>query len=70
MGRLKEWAMTEQHCTVCDREFLPMECQHDVDLGAPTCSENCYNEYHHIMNAIADIQDAALCDDCQLKKQA
>lgn len=55
MGRVKDWAMTEQECTVCGCEFLPMECSHDIDLGAPTCSRKCYNEYCQVMEALADL---------------
>lgn len=57
MGRVKDWAMTEQGCTVCGRDFYPMECSHDIDLGAPTCSRHCYNEYCQVMEALADLQD-------------
>lgn len=57
MGRVKEWAMTEQYCVVCGDEFLPMEVSHNIDIGAPTCSHRCYSEYHQVMNAIADMQE-------------
>lgn len=69
MGRVKEWAMTEQFCVVCNAEFLPINAMHDheIDLGAPTCSKRCYNEYHHVMNAIADMQEE-YCEHCEQKK--
>lgn len=67
MGRVKEWAMEDQQCIVCAREFLPMDCSHAIDLGAPTCSQRCSDEYHQVMNAIADMQDE-YCKECGCPK--
>lgn len=58
MGRVKEWAMSEQLCAVCGREFLPMTVGHDIDLATPTCSDDCYRQYHQVMNELADIRES------------
>lgn len=63
MGRVKEWAMSEQNCVVCGVEFYPMDASHPIDIGAPTCSQHCHDEYHQVMNAIADMQE--YCPHCE-----
>ena len=70
MGRVKEWAMTEQFCVVCGDEFLPWEAMdtHDIDIGAPTCSRKCYEEYCGVMEAIADMQEE-YCPHCEQVKR-
>jgi len=72
MGRLKDWAMSEQLCVVCSEDFIPWDVKdtHEIDLGAPTCSKKCYAEYHHIMNAMADLNVSSisdLCEECQAR---
>ncbi len=66
MGKVKAWAMEEQFCVVCSQGFWPMEAEHEIDLGAPTCSKACSNEYHGVMNAIADMQEGytEYCEHC------
>jgi hypothetical protein len=59
MGRVKDWAMTEQFCIVCDQGFWPFEASHEVDIGAPTCSKQCYNEYCQVSEALADLSSAS-----------
>lgn len=71
MGRVKEWAMEEQFCIVCGQGFWPFESMNEghseIDLGAPTCSKTCYNEYCGVMEAIADMQEE-YCPHCEQKK--
>lgn len=66
MGRVKAWAMEEQYCVVCSKEFIPFEVMdtHEIDLGAPTCSLQCSREYHGVMNALADMQEH-YCPECE-----
>lgn len=60
MGRVKEWLMDEQLCSVCNATFLPMDVWtegHEIDLGFPTCSKKCWDEYCQVANALADMTE-------------
>lgn len=57
MGKLKEWAMEDHLCAVCGITFVPQFVMHEIDIAVPTCSQHCNDEYHQVMNSIADMQE-------------
>lgn len=48
MGKVKEWAMSEQECVVCSHVFIPMFVGCEVDIAVPTCSPECYVVAHEV----------------------
>lgn len=59
MGRMKEWASSQQQCAVCGKYFIPQFVEHKIgDLKAPTCSEQCEFEFKHIMEEMAKAQES------------
>lgn len=60
MSAIKEWALTEDQCVVCGREFLPFNSEGAMNTPGDEslCSMRCKSEYDHVMNALADMQEA------------
>jgi len=42
MGQLKQWYAAEHECVVCGKMFMPFQVNHEMDIGAPTCSWECW----------------------------
>lgn len=55
--------MSLQHCLVCGIDFVPQDgTGYAITIGVPLCSSRCTADYHEVMNALADLQDAELLE--------
>jgi len=58
MGKVKEWAFSEQVCDVCGNLYIPWdEKDNKFKSMSPTCSKECEKQYDEVMNGIADEQE-------------
>lgn len=60
MSRMKEYAMEHQACEVCQQETIRQYAYKCEVGGILLCSGECDQQFEHLMNEIANEQQAQL----------